>query len=134
MEVFFTATLLISVIGLVSLLWVKNWEIRTGHVLMAGVRPRVGVMSHSFLIWIERVLPRLVTVYARRTARAVENWMHRATAYGLLAAEHGLERGLHSLRGVTEKPRANREASAFLREVAAHKKKLLHRKKQGTEE
>jgi hypothetical protein len=129
MVLFFCTTLSISIVGLVLLLWVKRWELRTGRVVFAGVRPHVAELSHSTLVWFERVLPHLAQVYARRTARAAEDMLHHGAARGLLAAEHGLERVLQSLRGVTEQPRANREASVFLREVAEHKRKLLHRKK-----
>jgi len=98
-------------------------------MLLAGVRPQVGNVSRNFLVWVERVLPHLISVYAKKGARAAESTMHHAAARGLLAAEHGLERVLLRLRGVTEQPRANREASVFLREVAEHKRKLLYRKK-----
>ena len=130
MVLFFCATLLISILGIVCLLWVKRWELRTGNMVLAGVRPHVGQVSRGFLVWVERVLPHLISAYIRRSARTAESVMHHAAARGLLSAEHGLEHILRSLRGVTERPRANREASVFLREVAEHKRKLLYRKQE----
>ncbi len=129
MVVFFSITLVFAILGLVSLLWIKRWELRTGKLLVAGVRPQVGNMSRTFLIWVERVLPHLITVYAQKGARTAESTMHHAAARALLTAEHSLERVLRTLRGVTEQPKSNKEASVFLREVAEHKRKLIYSKK-----
>jgi hypothetical protein len=128
MVLFFCVTLCISIVGLTTLLVVKRWELDTGNMVLAGVRPKVGRISQRLLIWVERVLPGLVVSSTTRAARGAESQLHRAFAHGLLAAERGLEHVLRSLRGMTEQPRARGEASEFLREVAAHKRKLLSRK------
>jgi fatty-acid desaturase len=128
MVLFFSITLLVSIVGLTTLLVVKRWELDTGNMVLAGVRPKVGRMSVRILLWVERVLPGLVVSSTKRAAQGAESRLHRVFAHGLLAAEHGLEHVLRSLRGMTEQPRARGEASEFLREVAAHKRKLLSRK------
>lgn len=125
---FFTVLLAISIVGLVSLLAIKRWELRTGNMLMAGARPRVSAASQHTLTWFERVLPRLIQELLRRGVNKTSVLVHRAAAYSLLWAEHTLERVLRALRGVTEQPRSNKEASAFLREIAEHKRQLVQDK------
>ena len=128
MVLFFTALLAISIAGLVSLLVIKRWELRTGNMLLAGARPRVSTASKHTLAWFEHVLPHLAVQLARRGAHETRVFVHRALAYMLVWAEHALERILAGLRGVTEQPRSNKEASAFLREIAEHKRQLVHEK------
>jgi hypothetical protein len=129
MVLFFCATLLLSILGLASLLYIKRWELRTGRMLLSGVRPALGGLSHKSLHWVERGLPVLATTYARRGVRAAHAALHRGAAWGLLLAERGLEYILEALRGVTEHPpKSNKEASVFLREVAEHKRQLLYSK------
>ncbi len=128
MVIFFTVLLGFSFVGLVSLLAVKRWELRTGNMLLAGARPHVSEVSHRVLVWIERVLPHLVSSLVRRGVSEGRVLVHRSAAYSLLWAEHTLERVLANLRGVTERPRSNKEASAFLREIAEHKRQLVQDK------
>jgi hypothetical protein len=128
MVLFFTVSLGISIVGLVSLLAIKRWELRTGNLLLAGARPHVSVASQNVLVWFERVLPRLVLQLLRRGAHEARVLIHRTVAHSLIWAEHTLERVLASLRGVTERPRSNKQASAFLREIAEHKRQLVHHK------
>lgn len=128
MELFFVATLALSIVGLVGLFWVKQWELRTGRMILAGMRPAVGAFAHAAVLWFERALPGLVASSGTRAAKRAEAWLHRGAAHMLLATEQGLEHVLRRLRGVTEQPRTNREASEFLREVAAHKRTLLSKK------
>jgi len=134
MVLFFTVLLAISIAGLVSLLALKRWELRTGNILLAGVRPHVSEASHRVLVWIERVLPHLITQLVRRGVNEGRVLIHRGVAYSLLWAEQGLERILANLRGVTERPRSNKEASAFLREIAEHKRQLVSEKQEQKEE
>ncbi|MBY0472730.1 hypothetical protein K2Q00_00380 [Patescibacteria group bacterium] len=131
MVLFFTVLLGISIVGLVSLLAIKRWELRTGNMVLAGVRPHVSQVSHRVLVWIERVLPHLITQLARRGVSEGRVLVHRGAAYSLLWAEQGLERVLANLRGVTERPRSSKEASAFLREIAEHKRQLVQDKESG---
>jgi len=51
---------------------------------------------------------------------------HRTTAWSVLQVERMLEKTLHTLRHTTA-ARADGEASAFLREVAEHKKSLIEK-------
>lgn len=131
---FFCALLFISIVGLVSLVCIKRWEMRTGRMLFAGARPSVGAAAHVFLTWVEGVLPSLIAMRTRQTFHALRIWLQRSVARGLLAAEQWLEGVLDSIRGVTEHPQSNKEASAFLREVAEHKRTLLRNKEGETEE
>ena len=128
MEVFFIVTLIVSIVGLVALFAVKQWELESGRMVLAGVRPKVGAFAHRCVVWVERVLPSLVVSSGTHAFKRAEEWLHRSAAHLLLALEHALEHVLRRLRGVTEQPRTNREASEFLREVAAHKRTLLSKK------
>lgn len=119
------AGLFISIVGLVSLFMVKRWELQTGRMLFATARPAVGRWAKDTLVWFEHALPKLVVHYGAHMGARAEHWLHKSAAHALLSAEHGLERVLNSLRGVTEQPRSSKEASAFLREVAEHKRQLL---------
>ena len=122
---FFTITLLFSILGLTSLIGVKRWELTTGGVLGARVRPSVGKFFHHVLVWIERVLPRLLVSYVERMLRTAQSAVHRASAYLVLHAEHWLEYTLQMVRHKTDARRGMGEVSVFLREVAEHKKKLI---------
>jgi hypothetical protein len=125
MVLFFTITLGISIVGLVSLLSIKQWELQNGVVLLSRVRPKLGSFFHTVSLWIERILPTLVRVYFRRTLNVLRVAMHRVSAWGVLTLEHALERLLQVLRKATSTKRTVGEASVFLREVAEHKRKLL---------
>lgn len=128
MVLFFTILLCFSIVGLVSLLAIKRWELRTGNLLLAGARPHVSVASQNLLMWVERVLPQLLMQLMRRGAHEASVFVHRTAAHSLLWTEHMLERVLANLRGVTERPRSSKEASAFLREIAEHKRQLVRHK------
>jgi hypothetical protein len=124
MVLFFTATLVLSIVGLVSLIGIKQWELSTGGVMFAQLRPRFGRASHTLLVWVERVLPALARVYARRGAEAAQTHLHRSLAQMVLTTEGWLEKSLHTLRYTTEHKPSSTEVSSFLREVAEHKKQL----------
>lgn len=129
MVILFTILLVFSIVGMVSLLGIKQWELQTNNLLWVRVRPRVGDFFSTLLFWIERVLPALVRVYARRAYRAAHTYAHRAVAQGVLFAEAWLERVLHTLRHATDARTSTGAASAFLQEVAEHKKKLIRHSK-----
>jgi hypothetical protein len=98
-------------------------------MLLAGARPHVSATSHRVLAWVERVLPHLVAQpSAHRGAHELACLCTSGAAYSLVWAERTLERVLHKLRGVTEQPRSSKEASAFLREIAEHKRQLVQEK------
>lgn len=116
---------------MVSLLGIKQWELKTNTLMWVGVRPKAGNFFRGLLFWIERVMPALARVYGRRLWRAAHISAHRTTARGVLWAEQWLERVLHTLRHTTD-VKVKREtgvASAFLQEVAEHKKKLIRHSK-----
>lgn len=131
MVLFFTILLGISIAGLVSLLTIKRWELRTGNMLLAGARPHVSAASHNVLTWFERVLPHLVTEFIRWAVHEARVLTHRGAAHSLLWAEQTLERVLMHVRGMTEYPRvSSKEASPFLREIAEHKRQLTASKQE----
>ena len=122
---FLTSILVISTFGMMGLLWLKRYELRTGHVLMAGARPSLRSFFRRGLFWFERVLPNLVEHEARRAWVLGRAALRAGAARALLLAEQWLERGLAALRrATTHAPHAHRDASPFLREVVEHKKKL----------
>jgi hypothetical protein len=121
--VFFTITLLLSCAGMIMLLALKRYELRTNRMLFAQVRPALGGFFSGALVWVERVLPALAAKQARRAYARARAAVRAAVAHGAIIADHLLERALHALRRGTLSPRG--EASPFLREVAEHKKKLL---------
>ena len=125
MAIFFIIVLALSIVGMVSLLGIKQWELQTNNLLWVRARPGVGNFFQKLLCWVERVLPALMRIYGRRAYRAVHTWVHRTVAQGVLAVETWLERVLHTLPHTTETPKGTGTASAFLQEVAEHKKKLI---------
>lgn len=127
MVLFFIAGLIVSILGMVGLLGFKRYELQTGHVLFASARPAVGHFFKEALWWIEKVLPALIRVYTIRTVRWLRVSLQKAIAISILWVEHTLERVLHTVRERTAVVREPGEASAFLREVAEHKRSLTRR-------
>ncbi len=128
MVTFLTVTLTISILGLVSLISIKRWELATGHVLMAEVRPAIGAFLSLCLHWVERIAPSLVREWGHRGWVLLRAVTHRLVALGVLWTERFLERTLRSLRHTTALPRskdAAQDASPFLVEVAKHKRFLM---------
>ncbi len=121
----FTATLITSIVGLVLLLSIKHWELKTGSMVGRNVRPSINRFFHVVLLWSERIIPTLIRIYSRRALRSSLSFAHRGTARLVVKAEKGLEKTLHTLRHSTDVRRGMGEASFFLREVAEHKKQLL---------
>lgn len=129
MALFFSGALLVSVVGMIALLGFKRYELSSGHVIFARARPAIGTFFKHTLWWIEKVLPALVRVYSRRALRYCKVVLQHALARSILWVEHTLERVLSAVREKTAASRAPGEASAFLREVAEHKRKLSRRVK-----
>ncbi|HEY6022378.1 MAG TPA: hypothetical protein VIY48_21720 [Candidatus Paceibacterota bacterium] len=125
MIIFFTATLALSIVGMVGLLLLKQWELSTGIVLGGRMRPAVGAQMHRVLVWAEYQLPMLAKQWWHRSKLYGRTVVHRLTALGVVLIERGLEKSLKHLRHNTTVARNDTEASAFLREVSAHKKQLL---------
>lgn len=128
MVTFFTVTLAISIVGLITLITIKQWELSTGHVLMAEVRPAIGAFLSAGLHWVERIAPSVLKSWARQAWVIIRAIVHRLAALGVLWAERILERTLKVLRHKTALPRSRDAAastSPFLVEVAKHKRFLL---------
>ncbi len=126
MVTFLLALLCISIVGLVTLLSVKRRELSTGRVMFGGLRPKAGKLLGQGMHFLERQAPAIATESARRAIARGRVASHRVVAWAVLKTERGLESTLQVLRGATQERGAG-EASAFLREVAEHKKSLLKR-------
>jgi hypothetical protein len=129
MVLFFTVLLGISLVGMGGLLALKRFEMTTGKVVLEDARPSIGAFFYSILVWVERDLPNLLHYLTGQGLKSGKKLIQRWLAQALLVLEHTLERVLRTLRSTTT-PQASMgsgEVSAFLREVAEHKKKLLTR-------
>lgn len=127
MALFLTAVLVVSSVGMVSVLLIKRYELNSGRVLFGGVRPRVGSFFTRNLKWVEEALPSMLSNAGRRAYLYVRHNLERGAAFAVIFLEQGLIRVLRTLRRSTSAPAAKEssEASPFLREVAEHKKKIL---------
>ena len=127
MALFFTITLVLSSLGLVSLLVLKSYEMRTGRLFMGGLRPGLQRSLHGSVLFIEYILPGLARRGFGGVWAAARTVLKNAVARAILFFEGALERMLAFMRDLMQPPRGGGEASAFLREVAEHKKKLLEK-------
>jgi hypothetical protein len=118
-----TVLLGISIVGLISLVVIKRWELSRGTVVMGRVRPAAGLVLGESLNFIEHHLPALVWRGLRRSFIVVRVLVQRLVAWTVIHIERWLERSLSFLRGATQLP-GDGEVSGFLREVAEHKKAL----------
>jgi hypothetical protein len=123
---FLTATLIVSSLCLATLLWLKDWELSTGNMIMSGMRENLSRWSLFSIDFFEHTIP-------ERSQRLWESFMlwlrgsaRGALARALLSIEQMLERVLHFLRhGLTAERSNESQVSAFLQEVAEHKKRLI---------
>lgn len=126
MVVFFTSTLVLSMVGLISLVALKRSEMAGGRVLGGSARPAVGHFFHQCVVFVEQVLPAAVRALALRLYARARAAAHAAAAWAVLVVERVLESVLHGIRRKTSVPHVKAtKSSDFLREVAEHKKKLL---------
>jgi hypothetical protein len=126
MVVLFSTTLAISIVGLITLISLKRWEMSGGRVVGAAMRPAVGEFFHRCVVFVERVLPALALHLLMRGWAALRAFARAVVAWGVLVVERVLESTLHGIRRKTSVPHARQaKSSDFLREVAEHKKKLL---------
>ncbi len=128
MALFFSISLGVSATGLVLLLVLKRHELRTGRMFLARMRPQRGGVAHSGVMFVEHVLPSLVVSSIKQFFVATRLAARAALARGILLFEHVLQRMLLFVRDMTQPPQGGGPASAFLREVAEHKRKLLEQK------
>ncbi len=124
MVTFFTAMLSVSLVGIISLLAVKRFELATGKVLFGRARP--DGFFRKFFIFMERVLPAIIRYFIVSFGRYVRSHFQRSVAWVVLHVERLLERVLHTVRTRTTPPPGKGEVSSFLRAVAEHKSKLVH--------
>ncbi len=127
MVLFFITTLLLSIVGMASLLWFKRYELATGNVLFSAVRPRVTSSLERGVHLMGKTLPRTAQALLQVEGQKFRTWLHLTLARGVLSLEHLLEKVLRTVREKTETTHVPGEASAFLQEVANHKKKLQRR-------
>ncbi len=133
MVFFFVTTFILAIIGMVAILSVRHWELETGNVCLTNVRPQMSRALRFVSLWCGHILPTLIRIYSRRAWRAISVSAHHTAARVAIKLEQLLEHTLHMVRRTTEIPRGSGEVSAFLREVAEHKKKLLrYRDKKST--
>ena len=116
MAAFFSITLAISIVGLLTLLILKHYEMTTGRVVLGGLRPKIG-----------RGVPGMAHMLTARAVRAARERAQQALARAILFFEYNLERVLHLVRQKSQVSKGEGAASQFLQEVAAHKQKLLRR-------
>ena len=123
MVAFFIALFCVSIAGLTAILCSKHWETTHGKLVMSGVRAKAGGMLGVGLNFVERRVPAILRDAARSGYAIARLLLHRGVAWLVLQVERVLEKTLHTLRHTTQQ-RGDGEASAFLREVAEHKKQL----------
>jgi hypothetical protein len=123
--ILFTALLFVSIVGMMSLLLIKRYELNSGRIFLASSRPAIGDFFYRKMMWIEYVLPGLIRVGLRRLGILLLRLWHVWLAYVVVKLERGLEQALSHVRHTTT-PRKHmgQGTSAFLRQVAEHKKKL----------
>jgi hypothetical protein len=123
MAVFLTVILYFSIVGLACILYAKHWEEVNGKLIMSKSRTKAGEALGVGLNFVERRAPVVLRAAASRGYAIAHVLVHRTAAWAVLHVERVLEKTLHTLRHTTES-RGDGEASAFLREVAEHKKLL----------
>ena len=128
MVLFFISTLGFSVFAMVALLAVKRYELASGRMMLAGVRPKTSAFFQTISQWGQKILPALARHYVERATRLVVTNVQLALAQSIVKFEHALESVLNAVRERTDHAHPDREPSAFLREVADHKKNLLYKK------
>ena len=128
MTLFFSVTLAISVVGLVLLLALKRYEMRTGRVLFSTLRPRVRRTLHATVLFVEYILPFLARRSLAKVWSIARSTLLYAIARSTVFVEELLQYILHTIEHTMQPHHTSgRPASAFLEEVAEHKRKLLRK-------
>lgn len=123
MVIFFITLLCVSIVGIAAVLSVKQWETSHRKLVLGRVRSKAGEALGVGLNFVEKRAPAIVRTKTSRGYAAALVLLHKGVAWTVLFAERMLEKTLHTLRHTTA-ARGEGEASAFLREVAEHKKLL----------
>ncbi|HVV15294.1 MAG TPA: hypothetical protein VHD55_02775 [Candidatus Paceibacterota bacterium] len=127
MASFLTITLVVSASGLILMLALKCYEMRRGRLILASVRPKVGGAAHNAVMFIESVLPALFLRGARGLVAGARGLARRIVARSIVLFERLLHKMLVFMHDMTRPPQAGGPASAFLQEVAEHKRALQKR-------
>jgi hypothetical protein len=127
MVLFFTTTLGISIVGMVLLVAIKQYELTTGRVIFQSMRPRIHRLFNNSILFVEGILPSLVRVGIESIVLFVVRTTQRFIAQTIVFVEFWLQRTLDFLHMTTHAPQSTTPVSAFLREVAEHKKTILKR-------
>jgi hypothetical protein len=127
MALFFFVTLCVSVLGLMLLLSIKRYEMRTRRLFFALLRPFIDRVLHTLVFVSQYLLPYLLRRGVLMLWRRIRAGVSRAFARMALYVEFTLHRMLETLHKTTEPSRARGQVSAFLQEVADHKQKLLRK-------
>lgn len=123
MSVFFIALLCVSIVGIVAVLSIKQWETSHHKLVLGRVRSKAGEALGVGLNFVEKRAPAIVRTKTSRGYAAALVLLHKGVAWTVLFAENMLEKTLHTLRHTTQQ-RGDGKVSEFLREVAEHKKLL----------
>ncbi len=121
---FFTVTLCISIVGIVSLFVLKQIELSTGSVIFGGFRPKINRFFKTCLVLVERVIPGLAREGFMHVLMRMREAVKVVLARMVLKVETTLQNSLHMLRDKFNPKHARGEASAFLKEVGEYKKQL----------
>ncbi len=124
MTLFFLIILCASALGLVLLLSFKRYEMRTGRVVFARIRPFVRAVVHPVVLFVQYLLPFMARRSLAATVRALRAGLSRTLARATLYLETTLARMLAAIQHAMQ-PRRGGQASSFLQEVADHKRALL---------
>lgn len=124
MDYFFTITLFVSIVALAALMCLKQIELSTGTVILAGARPKINRFFKTCLIIMERVLPALARESMLALFLRIRATLQKLLAHAILRVEAMLHNTLQLIREKTHPTHARGEASAFLKEVGEYKKQL----------
>lgn len=127
MALFFTITLLVSAASLFVLIGLKRFEMRRGKVVFARVRPFVMGVLYALLRFIEHILPSLMRRVLYKGWVAVRRFASVTLARTVLFFEQRLVQVLELMHYKMQPRHGTGEVSAFLKEVAEHKRKLLRK-------
>jgi hypothetical protein len=124
MTFFFISTLVLSSLGLILLLSLKRYEMRTGRVVFARSRPRLERGVRFVTIFVQYLLPFVARRGLAAMLRGVRATLTAVLARAVLSIESTLA-GLLSTMQHAMQPKRGGPASTFLQEVADHKRRLL---------
>jgi hypothetical protein len=125
MLLFLTVVLICSSIAMMLLLYAKHWELTRNRLILASVRPLLSSASSHAIQTVEQRVPLAVRQLGMRIVIWIRLRARDIAARMLIAVEHALEAALVRLKHAFSPAISSEGASsAFLREVAEHKRKL----------